>query len=151
MKSARAFLLASLAPFAACHYARGVGYTTAMPEGRPAFRAGAPEGYWIWQDRLGWHLRATSAAPHRFHGLVESPDGSVSQVKAVGTSRGLSPGQDAIAFDWESSGGEHGFDWATSDGCARFDLYIDDDPRPLAVFLGGAKETPARMPFAVCR
>jgi hypothetical protein len=151
MKNARLALAAALLALAGCHYAGGVGFTSRMPDGRPPFAAGAPEGYWIWQDARGWHLRATSDVPHRFHGVVESVDGTVAEVRPIGVRRGVSPGEDAIAFDWESSGAEQGFDWAASDDCARFELYIDGDTRPLRVFLGGAEQSPARVPFAVCR
>ena len=152
MTIVRALVVASLAALAACHYARGVGFTSRMPEGRPSFASGSPEAYWIWGDKRGWHLRTTSDVPRRFHGLVESVDGSVSHVRLLGAAgRGVSPGKDAIAFDWESSGGEQGFDWTTSDGCVRFDIYIDDDTRPLRVFLGRGELSPERVPFALCR
>ena len=152
MTIVRALVVASFAAVAACHYARGVGFTSRMPAGRPAFVSGSPEAYWIWGDSRGWHLRTTSDVPRRFHGLVESVNGGVSQVRAVGAAMGgVSPGKDAIAFDWDSFGGEQGFDWTTSDRCVRFDIYIDDDTRPLRVFLGGGDRTPGRMPFAVCR
>ncbi|MFL5263099.1 MAG: hypothetical protein ACJ79E_17835 [Anaeromyxobacteraceae bacterium] len=151
MKNTRLALAATLLALAGCHHASGVGFTSRMPDGRPPFAAGAPEGYWIWQDARGWHLRATSDVPRRFHGVVESVDGSVAEVRAVGVRRGVSPGEDAIAFDWQSSGAEQGFDWAASDDCARFELYIDGDTRPLRVFLGGGEQSPARVPFAVCR
>jgi hypothetical protein len=151
MTVARALLL-PLAALAACHYARGVGFTSHMPDGRPAFLSGLPEGYWIWEDSRGWHLRTTSDAPRRFHGIVESVGGSVAQVRPVGAAaRGVSPGEDAIAFDWESTRGEQGFDWTSSDDCARFEIYIDGETRPLRVFLGASERNPERVPFAVCR
>lgn len=152
MKIARALLVLTPFALAGCHYARGVGFSSHMPDGRPAFLAGMPEGYWIWEDSRGWHLRTTSDVPKRFHGVVESVDGSVRHIRPVGgAARGVAPGDDAIAFDWESSGGEQGFDWTASDDCARFDLYIDGDTRPLRIHLGGAEQNPARVPFAVCR
>jgi hypothetical protein len=151
MKNARVPLAAALFTLAGCHYAGGVGFTSHMPAGQPPFAAGSAEGYWIWQDASGWHLRTAADVPRRFHGVVESVDGSVAKVRSVGVRRGVSPGDDAIAFDWESSASEQGFDWAASDGCARFDIYIDGDARPLRVFLGSGEQSPARVPFAVCR
>jgi hypothetical protein len=151
MAIARVLLLATLAASSACHYARGIGLTSRMPAGRPLVSPGG-DAYWIWEDSRGWHLRTTSDVPRRFRGVVESVDGSVTQVRPIGAARqGVSPGADAIAFDWESSGAEEGFDWRTSDGCARFDIYIDEEPRPLRVFLGAGEKSPERVPFAVCR
>ncbi len=145
-----ALVLTSL--LAACHHARGVGYIRdEMPPGRPDFVAGAPEGYWIWQDRQGWHLRTTSDVPRRFQGNIETVGGQVSTVRPVGsTDGGVRREGSNIDFDYRALGGEQGFDWTASSGCNRFELYIDGETRPLRVFLGSVETSPVRVPFAVC-
>ncbi len=136
----------------ACHYAQDVGYVREdLPPGKPYFVAGSPEGYWIWRDRQGWHLRTTSDVPRRFQGSVETVGGQVSTVRPVGRAEGGVHREGAnIEFDYQASGGEQGFDWTASSGCSRFDLYIDGETRPLRVFLGGIDTSPNRVPFAVC-
>jgi hypothetical protein len=151
MTVARALLLASLA-LAACYHAKGSGSCGHVADGRPAFTTWPADGYWIWEDERGWHLRTASEVSRRFHGLVEASDGSVKDVRAVGVMRGGgAPRSDAIAFDWDGSGGEQGFDWTSSDRCARFELYIDEDIRPLRIHLGRDEVTPGTVPFAACR
>ena len=144
-------LLAGLL-FTSCSYARGAGVPDSLPPGRPGFYAGMPEGYWIWQDQQGWHLRITCDVPRHFHGAVANVGfGGIKQVKAVGTAaRGLRSENGLIAFDMQVEGGVHGFDWSPSSGCNRFELYIDGASRPLRVFLGGSEESPAHVPFAAC-
>ncbi len=136
----------------ACHHARGVGYVRdEMPPGKPEFAPGLPEGYWVWQDAHGWHLRTTSDVPRHFHGNVETISGPASTVHPVGRAAGgVRQDGAAIWFDYTASGGEQGFDWAESSSCQRFELYIDESPRPLRVFLGESELSPARVPFAVC-
>jgi hypothetical protein len=151
MTVARALLLVTSLALAGCYSPRGVVGCRAA-DGRPAFATWPADGYWIWEDERGWHLRTASEVSRRFHGVVETIDGTVKDVRAVGTSKGgVSPGSDAIAFDWESTGGEQGFDWASSDRCARFELYIDEDARPLRIHLGRDELTPTSVPFAACR
>lgn len=137
---------------AACHYASDIGYIRDdLPPGRPYFVAGSPEGYWIWRDRQGWHLRTTSDAPRRFQGTIETVGGGVSTVRPIGRADGAVHHEGAnIDFDYSAAGGEQGFDWTASSGCSRFDLYIDGTTRPLRVFLGRIEDSPSRIPFAVC-
>ncbi len=138
---------------AGCTYARGVGSPAALAPGRPEFVPGLTEGYWIWQDSGGWHLRTTSDLPRRFHGELEPVGGAISSVRAVGGAPEpqVGGGGDRIVFDWQAEGGERGIDWIASSGCTRFQLYIDGDPRPTRVFLGGPSDSPDVIPFAVCR
>ena len=151
MKNAHLTLVTFLLVLAGCHHAGGIGFTSHMPEGRPPFAAGSGGGLLDLAGRARVAPADRLRRARRFHGIVESVDGSVAEVRPIGTRRGVSPGEDAIAFDWESAGTEQAFDWAASDDCARFDIYIDDDARPLRVFLGGGEQSPARVPFAVCR
>jgi len=133
-----------------CHYARGVGFAGHLPPGRPSFVAGMPEGYWIWEDRQGWHLRTTSDIQRHFHGAVQAVGGSVGALRPVGAAAGrVRRDDDTIAFDYQAEGGEQGFDWVST-GCSRFEIYIDGTTRPLRVFLGGEESSPARVPFAIC-
>ncbi len=139
---------------AGCTYARGAGKPERLAAGRPEFAPGLSEGYWIWEDRDGWHLRTTSDVRRRFHGAVEPVGGSISAVRAVGAGpEALARGGagDRVEFSWEGDGGAQGLDWRASSGCTRFTLYIDGDTRPFRVFLGGPGETPDHIPFAVCR
>ncbi len=147
-----AALLSIMMVAAGCLHARGIGYVRDdMPPGRPSFVAGMPEGYWIWQDTQGWHVRTTSDVPRHFYGTIEAVSGDVSEVRAVGRAAGsVRRNGSTIRFDYQSIGGEQGFDWTGSDQCNRFELYIDGTTRPLRVFLGGVEASPSRVPFAVC-
>jgi hypothetical protein len=153
MRARSIALLGAGLALAGCHLARGAGVPTPIPVGRPEFTAGEPEGYWIWQDRAGWHLRTTSDMPHHFHGNVETVDGIMSDFRPVGPipPTSLAAGTRRIEFDWNGRGGEVGFDWRVSSGCNRFEIYIDGTTRPLRVFLGGPGDSPYRVPFALCR
>jgi hypothetical protein len=145
-------LLALFSTLVGCHHARGLGFIRdSLPPGRPSFTLGGPEGYWIWKDHQGWHLRTTSDAPRHFQGEIEMVGAAPSAVQAVGKAAGgVRREGDDIEFDYQAAGGEQGFDWTSSSGCGRFELYIDGTTRPLRVFLGGVEASPARVPFAVC-
>lgn len=144
-------LLVCASAIDACHYASGVGYADSIPPGRPDFAPGTPEGYWIWQDRQGWHLRTTSDAPRHFRGTIEAMGGDPADLRAVGGAAGAVRQEGSrIQFEYDAAGGEQGFDWVSSSGCNRFEITIDGTTRPLRVFLGGVEESPARVPFAVC-
>ncbi len=154
----RSLVIAALAAGAAlatgCTAARGVGAPAPLAAGRAEYMPGLGEGYWIWQDSDGWHLRTTSTLPRRFHGAVEAVGrADLDRVRPVGgASAEVAGGGRTILFSWGSAGGsERGFDWTNPSGCNRFALYVDGDPNPLAVFLGGTGENPSRIPFALCR
>ncbi len=136
-----------------CSYARGVGAPMRVTAGRAGYAPGLGEGYWIWQDDAGWHLRTTSDLPRRFRGSVETVGGgAIERLKPVGVAGvSLAANGRRLEFQWAGESVEQGFDWASPSGCNRFAVYVDDEPRPLAVHLGAADESPARVPFAVCR
>ncbi len=136
-----------------CSYARGAGAPMRGAAGRAGYAPGVGEGYWIWQDASGWHLRTTSDLPRRFQGSVETVGGgTIESLKPVGVAGvSLAANGRRLEFQWAGEAVEQGFDWASPSGCNRFAVYVDGEPRPLDVHLGAADETPARVPFAVCR
>lgn len=151
MRPVAALVVLCTAMLGGCHYARGIGYADTIPPGRPPFAAGTPEGYWIWQDRQGWHLRTTSDTPRHFRGVIEAIGGTPSAIHALGGAEGaVHRDGPNIEFEYDAAGGEQGFDWTSSSGCNRFDIYIDGTTRPMRVFLGWVEESPSRVPFAVC-
>src|SRR5262245_27632940 len=77
--------------------AAGAGTTVACDEGHwPAtvqgqperLHAGATDGYYVWHDKYGWHLRTTTPqrSPHLFTGRIVSSDNirSVTMVRDEG-------------------------------------------------------------------
>lgn len=127
------------------------------PEGRPgAYHPGAPMAYWIWHDRDGYHVRATTAREyHVFAGSVNVGreftlvlpfrlEGPREYVRKVGH---------RIEFWLSTDGGVDGFDFrATWPHEATFDLRIDslNPARVLQhVFVGARDAHPSVMPFTI--
>ncbi len=147
----RYLTLLALAGLVACHSVRTVGRPDGIPEGRPPPEDTLAEGYRIWQDQDGCHLRASSDVRRRFQGEIEAAWGEVSGFRAVGDVAGhVETAPRTIRFDFfADAGGERGFDWRASSGCNRFEVYIDGDARPMRVLLPEGT-SPARVPFALC-
>lgn len=144
-------VLLALPVLAGCHSFQTVGWPSGIADGKPPPEDLAAEGYRIWQDGQGWHLRARSDLRRRFQGEVDAGWGQVTDFRPVGdVGEKVRASPRTIAFDFfADAGGERGFDWRATNGCNRFEVYIDGDARPLRVELPEG-ESPARVPFALC-
>ncbi len=131
----------------ACGFSRGAGLARRVERGRPLEDPG-PDAYLVWRDDGGWHLRARSDVPRRFHGVVSA--GIFARARPVGIApEALRRDGHVIAFSFVGTGVETGFDWSGW-GCPELSLYLDEDDRPLRVFAGAYGASPARMPFDLC-
>lgn len=118
-----------------------------VERGRPEADPGA-DAYLVWRDADGWHLRARSDVPRRFHGVIEA--GLFVKVRPVGIAGdGVWREHGRIGFTFLGGPGERGLDWRGL-GCPELSLYMDGDERPLRVFAGATGESPVRMPFSIC-
>jgi len=127
-----------------------------VAEGRPpAFKDGAPEAYWVWHDRGGWHVRTTTAhQQHRFQGRVWVGKGEVMDVHPSHNELGdrLVQRGNFLTFDFTTKGHEDGFDFRIADGeCAKFNLLIDHRGQPDRIFVGGQGLMPTKHVFKVCK
>lgn len=129
---------------AGCGFSRGAVLARRVEEGPPLEDPGS-ESYRLWHDGGGWHLRARSDLPRRFHGEIAGTGDRVSAVGVAGDA--VSAGGGRLRFSF-LAGDEAGFDFGG--GCVDLALYVDGDPRPLRVFIGEFGAAPGRVPFRVC-
>ncbi len=149
-RSRLSLVLLVLPVLAGCHSFQTVGWPSGIADGSPPPQDFLAEGYRIWQDGQGWHLRTRSDLPRRFQGLVDAGWGQVTDFRPVGDVGQVQTTPTSFAFDFQTdASGERGFDWRATNGCNRFEVYIDGDARPLRVLLPEG-DSPARIPFALC-
>ena len=112
-------------------------------DGRPtAFNPGGSTGYFIWQDKEGFHLRTTTpGVKHVFSGTINT-DGVF--VDTFGKSAGIddsfqvSGDRDKITFQFTNAGDTSGIDLHVKDGTyVTFNLSMDGDRIDLGnIFVG---------------
>ena len=132
---------------------------TRRPPGSLAAKQGAKSArYYIWHDQQGWHLRTTANGTRRFHGTVRVKNGTIASCVPVGLKGDGKKAQDAwrvepkrkeLTFDFKTSTASDGLDIRIdgNDAELEFDLSIDDQKRPRAVFLGREQQHPSELPF----
>lgn len=125
------------------------------PIGRPSlYHIGAPEAYWIWHDKGGYHVRTTT--PHRTHvfsGVVTLPSDKFSLIERFGPAHKddyVRKVDNRIEFSFASDRNVDGFDlWATWPHEATFHLMIDGNTATNRVFIGLYNAHPAQDPFSI--
>lgn len=131
----------------------GVAWAKKSALGRPAFKAGDAEGYWIWVDEAGWHLRTTTPKKqqHTFRGVVRAEGfGAVKASRAELTPKlQLFDGQ--VKFEFDLFTGSDGFDWQQTEDCATFELRVDGRGVPERIHVGAKAEAPEAALFLACR
>jgi hypothetical protein len=102
-------------------------------DGKPAaFEPGNSQGYFIWQDKEGLHVRTTTfGKKHIFSGVIRT-DGKFSDVFGKSTeaddSFRVSDNQDKITFQFTDAGEPSGIDFYFKDGTyLTFSLSMDGD------------------------
>jgi len=135
--------------------------TGALPDvikGRPAgFQAGLPDGFWIWRDSNGWHLRVTHDEKTRkvFSGSITATDRlrSIRFRTEPGDTLVRSADGRSAAFRFTNYGGVDGIDFAA--GCSQdviFRLAIGGAKAdPVLIRLGSEQQNPASNPFTITR
>jgi len=128
---------------------------------------GRPEGsivdqaarYYVWYDDSGWHVRSTAKGQRTFHGTISVKDARIKSCVPIGLKDGKQKGQpDAwrvnekrtqLTFRFKTSTKSDGFDIdVEGDGTIEFELAIDNEQKPQAIFVGENKRHPAKSPFS---
>lgn len=125
-------------------------------QGRPEFAPGAANGYFVWKDGDGWHVRWTNKGEKKFRyeGTITT-SGSFSRFEAVekdrkDTIRKVS--DDRIVFDAQTQGKVDGVNFRTSPDSASvtFDLREDGSRADVEkIRIGRNKERPHKVPFTL--
>lgn len=135
------------------------GQLPAEIKGRPAgFKAGLPDGFWIWRDSYGWHLRVThdeKKTKKVFTGSITSSEKlrSVRFRTEAGDRFVRSADGRSAAFRFTNYGGVDGVDFAV--GCSKdvtFRLFENGKSiDPVLIHLGSGDAHPAKNVFTISR
>jgi len=132
------------------------GHWPATVQGQPErLHAGSTDGYYVWHDRYGWHLRTTTPqrSPHVFTGRIVSSDNirSVTMVRDENDDR-VSVSGHTLSFRFVTYNGIDGVNFRV--GCTEsvaFELRQGGSLIPAyRIFLGRYGRAP-RNPFTVNR
>jgi hypothetical protein len=131
---------------------------TGHVQGRPSsFTAGGTDGYYVWHDDDGLHLRTTdSSGVFKYAGVIHT-NGTfvgVNPVKLEADDKvELLDGGKTIRFDFVTAEGIDGIDFRVDGGTrVRFALLRDGSRvDPSNIFLGEDSVHPARDPFSIHR
>lgn len=115
--------------------------------------------YYVWYDASGWHIRCTAKGLRTFHGAVRLKNARIKSCLPVGLSDGKQKGKpDAwrvndkrseLTFRFRTANKSDGFDIGVDgDGTIEFELSIDDQQKPQAIFVGQKKRHPQKSPFS---
>lgn len=130
-----------------------------MAEGRSkAFKTGAGESFWVWQDAKGthWHLRTTTpkSATHRFHGsaVADADLKNVSSARPDASDRLKIKGAKRVSFDFSTEKASDGVDFdVANNSCVRFVLFIDGKKAETdRIKLGKDAQHPQDSNFKLC-
>jgi hypothetical protein len=128
---------------------------------------GRPEGsivdqtarYYVWYDGEKWHLRTTAKQARNFNGTIRITDGAIKSSLPVGLKKDRQKKSTSDAWRISDDRRELRFAFRTAtlsdgleivvegDGQIEFDLLIDTQRNPRAVFLGKKGEHPSQNPF----
>lgn len=154
MKKGMVLILAFLTMFCFTSYAFA-SYSPRL-DGKPdAFDPGHSNGYFIWQDEKGLHLRTTTpGTEHVFSGTIHT-DGTFENV--WGKSRGaeddfhVNEDRNNITFKFTSAGGADCIDLHVAEGSyVRFNLSMDgEDVDPANIFIGNSGWHPGSYKFTL--
>ena len=132
------------------------GHWPATVQGQPErLHAGSTDGYYVWHDRYGWHLRTTTPqrSPHVFSGRIVSSDTirSVTMVRDENDDR-VSVSGHTLSFRFVTYAGIDGVNFRV--GCTNsvsFELRQGGSMIPVyRIFLGRYGRAP-HNPFTVSR
>ena len=116
--------------------------------------------YYVWYDGTGWHIRSTAKGLRTFHGTVRTTGAEIKSCVPVGLSDGKQKGKpdvwrvndkrSELTFRFRTAAKSDGFDIKLEgDGTVEFELQIDDEQKPQAIFVGEKKRHPAKSPFSL--
>jgi hypothetical protein len=129
---------------------------------------GRPEGsivdqsarYYVWYDDEQWHLRTTSKAGRNFNGTIRLKDARIKSWLPVGLKKDRQKQGDAfrvnderneLKFKFITAQLSDGFDLTVDgeEGQIEFELLIDTQKNPRAIFVGRALGHPNSNPFTL--
>jgi hypothetical protein len=129
---------------------------------------GRPEGsivdqlarYYVWYDREGWHLRTTAKVGRSFQGVIRVKDAKIKSCVSIGLKNDGKKSTDAwkvnearteLKFAFKTGKLSDGFDLAIEgdEGQVEFELLIDNQKKPKAVFIGEGLQHPADSLFSL--
>ncbi len=113
----------------------------------------------MWYDASGWHIRTTAKGLRTFHGTVKVKDARIKSCVPVGLSDGKQKGKpdvwrvnekrSELTYRFRTSARSDGFDIVLEgDGQIEFELAIDGEQKPQAIFVGQKKRRPEKSPFS---
>jgi hypothetical protein len=131
--------------------------------------SGRPEGsivdqtarYYVWHDAQGWHLRTTAKVGRNFHGAVRVKDAKIKTFKSVGLKKDnqgkvedvwrVNEARTELKFQFKTGKLSDGIDLVVDGdgGQIEFELNIDKQQNPRAVFVGRGLQHPATNPFTL--
>lgn len=116
--------------------------------------------YYVWFDKQGWHLRTTAKVGRNFHGTIKLKDAKVKSCLSVGLKNDkqkktatdswrVNDARDELKFAFKTGQLSDGFDLAVEgdEGQIEFELLIDSQKNPRAIFVGRALGHPDQNPF----
>jgi hypothetical protein len=131
---------------------------------------GRPEGsivdqtarYYVWYDGDAWHLRTTAKGFRNFHGTIRVKDARIKssvpvglkkdkQKKAATDGMRISDDRSKLEFNFRTAQFSDGFELRldTEGGEIEFELMIDNQKNPRAIFVGRGLEHPDSDPFTL--
>jgi hypothetical protein len=130
---------------------------------------GRPEGsivdqtarYYIWYDSQRWHLRTTAKVGRNFNGTIRVKDARIKSCLSVGlkNDRQKKTASDAwqvnaarteLKYEFRTGQLSDGFDFVVEgDGEIEFELLIDTQKNPRAIFVGREGQHPSKNPFSL--
>jgi hypothetical protein len=120
--------------------------------------------YYIWYDREGesWQLRTTAKGVRNFHGTIRVKEAKIKSVLPVGLkeNKKKGPPQDSwrfndarteLTFQFKTAQASDGFGLKLDgeEGEIEFDLQIDNQRNPRAIFVGKGEQHPDKNPFSL--
>lgn len=133
------------------------------PFGRPEGSiVDQPARYYIWYDGDSWQLRTTSQAARNFTGVIRLKNAKFKSCVTVGLKNDkqkkgaedgwrMSGDRDEIKFAFKTGKLSDGLDIKVDgdDGVIEFDLSIDTQKNPRAIFVGRDVAHPGKNPFTL--
>jgi hypothetical protein len=131
---------------------------------------GRPEGsivdqtarYYIFYDGEHWYLRTTAKVGRNFHGSIRVKDARIKSCRSIGLKNDrqkktatdawrVNDARSEIVFQFKTSQLSDGFDFIVEGdgGEIQFELLIDDQKNPRAIFVGRAEQHPSTNPFTL--
>jgi len=131
-------------------------FDEADPKGKPAAYKTGSGKFAVWQDKDGWHVRASAKKNDQtFSGQIDAVDGKFATVKFVEKGGGALPPftkTKSIDVDFKMiKGGESGFDLKLDDAATaiKFTLKVDGQELPEAILIGAKGKNPKGAEFVL--